>query len=92
MQQHSASRSQLFRSTRVTALVLVFLLASGCGEVPPHLEPQVATPIGRPGTCSHCDKQIGTVRDRNLVTIDGIQYVVCDEHCAIELKKWLAKQ
>jgi len=56
------------------------------------MQAKVTSPLGRPGVCAHCNQAIANVTENNLVTVDGIEYIVCDKKCATELKKWLAKQ
>ena len=68
------------------------LLLSGCQESAPYPQARVTTPVGRPGICSHCGKKIGKVEEKQLITVNGIQYIVCDEKCAADLKKWVAEQ
>ncbi len=81
------------RSVFVVALSVVCLLTTGCGEKTPHLDTtSVTSPLGRPGVCEHCDKEIENVTEENLTTVRGNQYTVCDEKCVTGLKAWLAKQ
>ncbi len=70
----------------------IALVSFGCGSRPPKLVPKVASPLGRPAVCAHCNARIETVTKANLITVDGIEYVVCDQKCAEELKAWLAEQ
>ncbi len=72
------------------ALFVVLLI--GCGEQPPHLEPKVDSPVGRPGVCAHCNEKINNVTQEHLITIDGVEYIVCDQECAADLKRWIAEQ
>jgi len=85
-------RSVGFGSAYVVAVCLAALLLIGCGEQPPHLNVQVTSPVGRPGTCAFCKKKIDPVSEKHLVTFRGIQYTVCDGKCAADLEGWLAKQ
>jgi len=52
----------------------------------------VTSPVGRPGVCDYCDKEIKLVTEKHLTTVRGNQYTVCDEKCVAGLKEWLAKQ
>ena len=68
------------------AHVLFVLSASviqvGCSRVGGYPEATITTPVGHEGLCVACSKKISSVSKANLVTIDGIQFIVCDEACA----------
>ncbi len=80
------------RSTLLSGGVLLGLLLAGCGEAAPQLEATVTSPVGRPGVCAQCDEKISTVAEAHLITVGGVEYIVCDDQCAADLKKWLAEQ
>lgn len=56
-------------------------LLSGCGEAPPYPKADIASPVGRQGTCIVCTKEIPSVDADNLVTVGGIQFIVCGPDC-----------
>jgi hypothetical protein len=62
-------------------LPLSFLSLSGCSESPPYPQAQVASPEGRKGTCIACSREIPSVGADNLVTVGGIQFIVCGPEC-----------
>jgi len=72
--------------------MLLGLTITGCSENAPKREIAVTSPVGHSSVCAHCNKKIETVSEENLVTIEGIQYIICDEKCSAKLKKWVAKQ
>lgn len=76
-------------SALVLAAALAGLALAGCGKQVPYPEPEVTSPLNRPGECAHCEKKIESVGEDNLVVFDGIQYIVCDEECADGVKEWL---
>ncbi len=89
--------SWLAREFALAALLFVPLVCSvafvsGCAEQPPKLEAKVTTPIGHEGVCSFCNRKIEKVSEDQVVTINGVQYVVCSQSCAEQLKKWAAEQ
>lgn len=66
-------------------ILLVFLasvMQVGCSRVGGYPEATITTPVGREGLCVACRKKISSVSKDNLVTIDGIQFIVCGEACA----------
>jgi len=63
----------------------------GCGDKPAYPEPKVTSPFGSPSICAHCEKEIESVSENHLITINGVQYIVCDEECAAGVKEWLKK-
>ena len=85
-------RRPILRVVCAVMLSAQMIVLAGCAEGPPKLEAKVTSPLGRPGVCAHCNHKIDEVAQDNLVTADGVQYVVCDEQCAADLKKWLAEQ
>lgn len=74
-------------------LIFTSSLLVGCGERPPDLDTtKVTNPVGQPGVCAHCEKQIENVGEEHLITVRGNQYIVCDGKCEADLKAWLATQ
>ena len=69
----------------VLALLATFS-AIGCGSKRGYPTAKPATALGRPGECAYCHKRIDRVERKNLVTFDGIEYIVCDEKCAEDLR------
>jgi hypothetical protein len=48
--------------------------------------------LNHPGTCAYCGRKIDLVGQDNLITIQAVEYVVCDETCAKGQEKAVAKQ
>ncbi len=92
MQNTFQHRTILRRATVLLGSAMLAFLLSGCGEHAPALEAKVSSPVGRPGVCVQCNKKIDDVSEENLVTVEGVEYIVCDEKCAADLKKWIAEQ
>jgi hypothetical protein len=71
---------------RAACLAIVAGLAtawlSGCGSQPGYPKAKPASVLNQPGECAYCHRKIELVTEDNLVTYDGVQYVVCDETCA----------
>ncbi len=59
---------------------------SGCGSQPGYPTAKPAPVLGQPGECVYCHRKIERVTEDNLVTYDGVQYIVCDEKCAAAQK------
>jgi hypothetical protein len=74
----------LLRTLHFNLLLVVLGCAAhvGCGRVAGYPEAVITSPIGREGVCVACSKKIGTVKQSNLVTVAGNQFIVCDEACA----------
>jgi hypothetical protein len=66
-------------------LLATFAL-SGCGSKPGYPTAKVATVLDQPGECAYCHKKIERVSEDNLMTYDGVQYIVCSEECAAKQK------
>jgi len=66
---------------------LGFMGASGCDEAPPYPRSEVARPEGRKGTCIACSHEIPSVGADNLVTVGGIQFIVCSPECRSKAAK-----
>jgi hypothetical protein len=69
--------------------VAVIGAAVGCSQRVNYPKAQVTSPLNRPGTCAACKKKIESVVDDNLMVIDGVQYVICDDKCVAKLQKQL---
>ncbi|MDX1969479.1 MAG: hypothetical protein SFV23_20050 [Planctomycetaceae bacterium] len=78
------SVSWRLRISCLTPILIIGGLGSGCGMGSTYPETSVRSPIGRPGTCIVCAKTIPSVEAKNLVTVDGIQFQVCDDGCAVQ--------
>ncbi len=77
---------------RPLVLVMVVLTVGvlvGCGQRTNYPKAKVTSPLNRSGTCTACKKKIESVADANLVVIDGVQYVICDDKCVAKLRKQL---
>ncbi len=75
----------------VLAAMVLVPVAQGCGRRVPYPVPKVTSSLGREAICAHCSKKIQSVREENLVVIDGVQYIVCDQGCANGVREWLRK-
>lgn len=73
-------------------LLIVSLFLIGCEQKAPQKEIRVQTPVGKSGQCDNCDTNIANVTEDNLMTYQAIQYIVCSDKCADELKEKLASQ
>ena len=67
------------------ALLMIAPLA-GCGSKPGYPTAKPVTVLDQPGECAYCHKKIDRVTEDNLVTYDGVQYIVCSEECAAKQK------
>lgn len=76
--------------TRLSSFAVVAVLAAvlaGCGQRANYPKAKVTSPLDRPGVCAACKKKIDSVAKGNLVVIDGVQYVICDDKCTAKLRK-----
>jgi MYM-type Zinc finger with FCS sequence motif len=75
---------------RILLLALVALVAaiplSGCGGKAGYPKAKPVAVLNQPGECAYCHRKIENVTEDNLVTYDGVQYVVCSEECAEKQK------
>jgi len=75
---------------RILCLAAVMLVAaialSGCGGKPGYPKAKPVGVLNRPGECAYCHRKIENVTEDNLVTYDGVQYIVCSEECAAKQK------
>ncbi len=81
-------------TSAMRSLVLVMVALSvgasvGCGQRANYPKAKVTSPLNRPGDCAACKKKIESVVSANLVVIDGVQYVICDDKCVAKLQKHL---
>jgi hypothetical protein len=70
---------------RVVRLAMLAVLATsltGCGSKPSYPTAKPVSALNQPGECAYCHGKIELVTDDNLVTCDGVQYIVCNEECA----------
>ena len=67
-------------------LLLPALSMVGCGSNRGYPSAKPVTALGRPGECAFCHKKIDRVEQKNLVTFDAVEYIVCDENCAEKLR------
>ncbi len=77
------------RSLVFVMVVLTIGVSVGCGRGVNYPKAKVTSPLNRPGTCVACKKKIESVADANLVVIEGVQYVICDDKCVAKLRKQL---
>jgi hypothetical protein len=82
----------LARSSLLAVLAVLAVSTLGCGPRVNYPEVKVTSPLNRPGDCAACKKKIESVTQANLVVIDGVQYVTCDEKCVAELRKQIEWQ
>jgi hypothetical protein len=71
---------------------LACLLLPGCGQAPGYPRVTPVSALNHPGLCANCGRKIDLVRQENLITIHGIEYIVCDETCAKGQEKLVANQ
>jgi hypothetical protein len=75
---------------RLLGLACLALLASvalsGCGSKPGYPTAKPVAVLDQPGECAYCRKKIERVTEDNLLTYDGVQYIVCSEECAAKQK------
>jgi hypothetical protein len=70
-------------------LAMLALLAgslTGCGSKPGYPTAKPVSVLNQPGECAYCHRKIERVTEDNLVTYDGVQYIVCNEECAAAQK------
>jgi hypothetical protein len=84
------SRRKVKMRTRLgVRLALLALLAgslTGCGNKAGYPTAKPVSGLNQPGECAYCHRKIERVTESNLVTYDGVQYVVCNEECAASQK------
>jgi len=77
----------MWRAVYLTMLALLATISlSGCGSQAGYPTATAASVLNQPGECAYCHRKIERVAQDNLVTYDGVQYIVCDEKCAAEQK------
>jgi hypothetical protein len=89
------SKRPRFGSTRFALILLAglaCLLGPGCGQPPGYPKVTPVSALNHPGTCANCGRKIDRVRQENLITIQGIEYIVCDATCAKGQEKSVADQ
>jgi hypothetical protein len=59
---------------------------TGCGSKAGYPTAPAVSVLDQPGECAYCHRKIERVTEDNLVTYDGVQYIVCDEKCAAAQK------
>jgi hypothetical protein len=71
---------------RLICLVILAFLATasltGCGQRAGYPTAKAVSVLNQPGECAYCHRKIERVGQENLVTYDGVEYIVCDERCA----------
>jgi len=66
-------------------LAMLALLAgslTGCGSKAGYPTAKPVSVLNQSGECAYCHRKIERVTEGNLVTYDGVQYIVCNEECA----------
>jgi len=84
-----------FGGTRFALILLAWfacLRLPGCAQQPGYPKVTPVSVLNHPGTCAYCGRKIALVRQANLITIQGVEYVVCDETCAKGQEKSVANQ
>ena len=75
---------------RIACLTLLAASAAvsftGCGSKPGYPTAKPVSVLNQPGECAYCHRKIDLVTEDNLVTYDGVQYIVCSEECAAKQK------
>ena len=70
-----------------TALALLATVSLiGCGSRAGYPTAKAVSVLNQPGECAYCHRKIERVGRENLVTYDGVEYIVCDEKCAAAQK------
>lgn len=83
-------RMRLVACLLVLAVIAILVGTSlGCGQRANYPKAKVTSPLNRPGACAACRKKIESVANANLVAIDGVQYVICDDKCVAKLRAHL---
>jgi hypothetical protein len=67
-------------------IVLSALCTTGCGTKRGYPTAKAVTALGHAGECAFCHKKIDHVEQKNLVTFDAVEFIVCDENCAEGLR------
>jgi hypothetical protein len=91
----NANRRPKFGGTRFALALLAGLAClplPGCAPQPGYPKVTPVSALNHPGTCAYCGRKIDLVRQENLITIQAVEYVVCDETCAKGQEKAVAKQ
>jgi len=66
--------------------VLGFACACGCGGKADHYpQAQVATAVGRAGTCEACGRAIDVVAEEQYRKVGASRFVTCSDACAAQL-------
>jgi hypothetical protein len=77
-------------TTRIRCLTAAAVLAAisgfGCGTKAGYPTATPVSVLNQPGECAYCHRKIERVTEDNLVTYDGVQYIVCSEECAAKQK------
>jgi hypothetical protein len=75
---------------RFICLAILALLATasfvGWGKQAGYPTAKAVSALNQPGECAYCQRKIARVGRENLVTYDGVEYIVCDEKCAAAQK------
>ncbi len=74
------------RAVALATLALLAASVTGCGSKPGYPTAKPVSVLNQPGECAYCHRKIELVTEDNLVTYDGVQYVVCSEECAAAQK------
>lgn len=87
------TRIRFLMRMAVFIVVAVVVGASvGCGQRANYPKAKVTSPLNRPGSCTSCKNKLESVASTNLVVIDGVEYVICDDKCTAKLRKQLEWQ
>lgn len=82
----------LTRLPVLAVFAVLVVVPLGCGQRVNYPKAKVTSPLNRPGDCAACKKKIESVASANLVVIDGVQYVTCDDKCVAKLRKQIEWQ
>jgi hypothetical protein len=64
----------------------------GCQPTPGYPKVTPVAALDHPGTCAYCGRKIERVNRTNLLTVEGVEYVVCDQACREGQEKGVAEQ
>lgn len=73
-------------------LAAIFAAFVGCSEANPSPQAKLKTPLGTSQVCHHCLQPVNPVTKDHLITLGGVQYVVCSPACATEVANSLDSQ
>jgi hypothetical protein len=86
-------RRRAFGWTAALMALTVLGVACGCGGKADHYpQAQVATAVGRAGTCEACGKAIDVVTEDQYRKVGASRFVICSDACAPQLTEQMKGQ